>query len=445
MTASLRTVIGCLALSAACWPTGATALTSQEVYEILVDGQCHEARVMIEGHAQAASFLQQPYNRMLYGNSLCCSPRQNLSKRDLGFADGHLAVARPGLDPAGQSWVDEIRRQCRARLESFDDDRLSGRQLSEARANLAFVVVKFSGKIMGRCDGGNLSPSLIPGEEDRRKFAYLMPNPIDGALQPPASHLDELRASYVGDNPRLAVCPPFIALSADQDPNRICSAAHDFMNFFSEQFDARRPPVWIALFHYPALSQGVYDHAKNTSGRIRCQGLLGYFDWQRQSLVYSAPSGWFGTFDHELAHALMFWDLPLAPRWFDEGVAALFENARWSDDRRLLRGIENPWRSEVLRRSRTLPLKLEHFEDVVNMAVLEFEERPWPATASREFMRRVQDCGDLPGLYRQMRVAAATPEHAEVMQRDPFDRPPESLTRFWFEMAKAHAGPSSCN
>jgi hypothetical protein len=139
---------------------------------------------------------------------------------------------------------------------------------------------------------------------ERPDWEYVAPRPGQADLAPSAEYLAALKTNYLGEQPKVSVCAPFVAISDSQDPTRICDAAQHFGNYFSRSFSARRPPTWIALIHYALGDDRLYEHTRRTMGDIGCNGVLGYFDWQRQAVVFRAPPGFFGTFQHELAHAL---------------------------------------------------------------------------------------------------------------------------------------------
>ena len=72
----------------------------------------------------------------------------------------------------------------------------------------------------------------------------------------------------------------------------------------------------------------------------------GYFQRGERRLMLNLASGE-GTLAHELCHALAAVDAPHLPEWFDEGLAALHEQIRFSDDRLLVWGEPN-WRCRIV-------------------------------------------------------------------------------------------------
>ncbi len=75
----------------------------------------------------------------------------------------------------------------------------------------------------------------------------------------------------------------------------------------------------------------------------------GYFRRDERRIVLDISSG-NGTLAHELTHALLAFDFPKAPEWFDEGLASLHEQGVFSDDGRTLVGHHN-WRLHSLKQA----------------------------------------------------------------------------------------------
>lgn len=75
----------------------------------------------------------------------------------------------------------------------------------------------------------------------------------------------------------------------------------------------------------------------------------GYYLRKEDRIVLDASSG-NGTLAHELTHALLAFDFPNAPEWFDEGLASLHEQCEFSTDGDTLIGLNN-WRLGTLGRA----------------------------------------------------------------------------------------------
>jgi hypothetical protein len=150
--------------------------------------------------------------------------------------------------------------------------------------------------------------------------------------------------------------------------------------------------------------------------------MLGYYDWHRQTIAFRAQAGLFGTLQHELTHALIFWDIPMSPRWFEEGLAALYENTDKN-----YQGIPNPWRDAVLKRLGNPKVDPTYFTRVLEMDTLYYEHSADGSTLSRALMMRLQGCGDLAALYRNIREYSQGPYLKE-------DRPTTLAVARWKDM-----------
>lgn len=274
-----------------------------------------------------------------------------------------------------------------------------------ARGQRDTRLAEYSGKIMGGC-GPNPSSIFLPAPADPSMRSSILASylwvPVIPALDgdapplPPDDFLTAAKADHLAPNPSVAVCAPFVAVSSDEKPAAVCDAMIRYYGHFREAYQAAAPASWITVHHY-AKERQMKDHVRKHRGP-NCAGTLGYYDWHRQSIAFLAPAGLFGTLQHEMTHALLFWDVPLAPRWFEEGLAALYEN---TDPR--YQGVPNPWREKILKRLGNPAMTPAYFSRVLKLDIMEFERSPDPATLSRALMMRLQRCGNLPGLYREIR------------------------------------------
>jgi len=101
-------------------------------------------------------------------------------------------------------------------------------------------------------------------------------------------------------------------------------------------------------------SADVYDaQAKRLFGD---EGLspYGYYKPNRRTLVMNIATGG-GTLVHELTHALIDFDFPDVPPWFNEGLASLHEQCRFREDGSGIDGLEN-WRLPALQKAKVSPL-----------------------------------------------------------------------------------------
>jgi hypothetical protein len=95
----------------------------------------------------------------------------------------------------------------------------------------------------------------------------------------------------------------------------------------------------------------------------------------------------------------VFWDFPLAPRWLEEGLAALYEN---TDSKYV--GLPNPWRENVLQKMGNPSVTPDSFRGYLKMSALEFEHTSGPSTVSRSLMMNIQKCNNLDKLYTEVKT-----------------------------------------
>ena len=110
-----------------------------------------------------------------------------------------------------------------------------------------------------------------------------------------------------------------------------------------------------------------------------------------------------GTIAHELAHALGHFDFPAMPEWFDEGLASLHEEARFSKDHLRIVGIPN-WRRRYLV-SALENGTLRPLESLVAAPRVRPNEQAIDYAHARYFCLFLQERGLLEPFYRKFRLA----------------------------------------
>lgn len=104
-------------------------------------------------------------------------------------------------------------------------------------------------------------------------------------------------------------------------------------------------PVTVLLFR----DEKSYNHyAQELYGEAGIS-VFGYYKPGQRVLVMNIATGG-GTLVHELTHALMDFDFPGVPDWFNEGLASLHEQCRIRDDESGIDGLEN-WRLPILQQA----------------------------------------------------------------------------------------------
>ena len=129
----------------------------------------------------------------------------------------------------------------------------------------------------------------------------------------------------------------------------------------------------------------------------------GYTQRGRRRIVLNLATGR-GTLAHELAHVLAAFDFPGMPEWFDEGLAALHEEAVFSRDGLTMSGRSN-WRSRLLAdalRKTDAPT----LESVIATTTFRGEGEGLNYAVVRSFCQYLQHRGLLSHFYRKFRQAA---------------------------------------
>jgi hypothetical protein len=147
---------------------------------------------------------------------------------------------------------------------------------------------------------------------------------------------------------RLIIRPPFV-IAGDYSEADLDKLYREIVlpvtsALWRSYFD-RKPdkPVTIVTLS----SQASYGAAAAELDGYEPLGYAGYTQRGQRRIVVNLSTGQ-GTLAHELAHMLALFDFPEMPEWFDEGLAALHEEAHFSDDGLTLVGTSN-WRSRFLR------------------------------------------------------------------------------------------------
>jgi hypothetical protein len=137
----------------------------------------------------------------------------------------------------------------------------------------------------------------------------------------------------------------------------------------------------------------------------RRAAFAGYYERRDHRIVVNVATGK-GTIAHELAHALGHFDFPDMPEWFDEGLAALHEDARFSADHLRITGLPN-WRKRDL-----LPAAkkgtLQSLEELITAARVRPNRQAVDYAHARYFCLFLQERRLLEPFYRKFRSGVAS-------------------------------------
>ena len=104
-------------------------------------------------------------------------------------------------------------------------------------------------------------------------------------------------------------------------------------------------PITVLLFS----NETTYNHYATKLYGDEDVSVYGYYKPRNRTLVMNIGTGG-GTLVHELTHALVDFDFPQIPDWFNEGLASLHEQCRFRDDESGIDGLEN-WRLPGLKKA----------------------------------------------------------------------------------------------
>jgi hypothetical protein len=168
-------------------------------------------------------------------------------------------------------------------------------------------------------------------------------------------------------------------------------------------FFDRRPDQPITIL--ATSGQTVFrDLALRLDG-YRPGSYAGYTQRGERRIVVDASTGP-GTLAHELAHVLAAFDFPQMPEWFDEGLAALHEEAEFTADGLLLVGRTN-WRVQLLVDALSAD-RLAPLSAVVTSPSFRGESESLNYAQARGFCHYLQERGMLHHFYRKYREAVRT-------------------------------------
>lgn len=167
-------------------------------------------------------------------------------------------------------------------------------------------------------------------------------------------------------------------------------------------------PVTVLLFN----GRDCYEHFAEKLYRDRGISIYGYYKPRERTLVMNIATGG-GTLVHELTHALIAFDCPRVPDWFNEGLASLHEQCRFrhDDDGPWIEGLPN-WRLARLQQEvaagRVAPLR-----DLLRDDDFRGEREALNYAQARYFCMFMQQRGVLDDFYAALRTNITADPHGE--------------------------------
>jgi hypothetical protein len=185
------------------------------------------------------------------------------------------------------------------------------------------------------------APEAAPSESpaDRR---------LDAACRETADHL----RGQLGPECHVIVREPFV-LAGNLDEDELDAWHRETISMaqraMQREFFSREPdqPISVLLW----ADEASYNHYAEKLFGDRGVSIYGYYKPNSRTLVMNIATGG-GTLVHELTHALVDFDFPTIPDWFNEGLASLHEQCRFREDQQgpTIEGLEN-WRLPGLQKA----------------------------------------------------------------------------------------------
>lgn len=227
-------------------------------------------------------------------------------------------------------------------------------------------------------------------------------------------------AKYVESDHRIIVRPPFILAgdisvkSLDQHYRKtiLPTARALQLAYFDTQ---PTEPITILLY----ANEKAYQAASLKLDGRNSTNYYGYYIRTDRRIVLNVQTG-AGTLAHELTHALAHFDFPEIPEWFDEGLAAVYEEADFSDDGLRLVGVSN-WRLNHLLHAMQKQ-QLQSLEALISARKIRSDREAIDYAHARYFCLYLQERGLLPSFYRKFKMNSADDPSGLKTLREMFDK-----------------------
>lgn len=183
------------------------------------------------------------------------------------------------------------------------------------------------------------------------------------------------------------------------------------------RYFTRQPtePITVLLFS----SKESYEHYADKLYRDRGISIYGYYKPRERTLVMNIATGG-GTLVHELTHALVAFDCPDVPDWFNEGLASLHEQCRFreDDDGPWVEGLVN-WRLPRLQKELEAK-RVPSLATFIRDDDFRGERESVNYAQARYFCMFMQKRGKLEAYYAALRKHIAKDPHGERAIREVF-------------------------
>ena len=163
-------------------------------------------------------------------------------------------------------------------------------------------------------------------------------------------------------------------------------------------------PISVLLF---SAEESYRSYSQRLFGQERVS-IYGYYKPAFRVLTINMATGC-GTIVHELTHALLDFDFPNSPLWFNEGIASLYEQCEFiepsesdADRQYAMRGLDN-WRLPVLKQA-IRQSRLGSIQSLILKADLHGPDEAVHYAHARYLCLFLQNCGALEDFYAALRT-----------------------------------------
>lgn len=177
-----------------------------------------------------------------------------------------------------------------------------------------------------------IKPPLTWTNEESAVQQVVFAEPTDQALHAACeTRAADLRQA-LGPECEVIVAKPFVVagdMSLDELTQWHMQTIYPAATAMASRYFEQRPdrPVTVLLF----ATKDSYEQYAYQLYRDQGISVYGYYKPREHTLVMNISTGG-GTLVHELTHALIAFDCPDVPDWFNEGLASLHEQCRFRQD-----------------------------------------------------------------------------------------------------------------
>lgn len=244
----------------------------------------------------------------------------------------------------------------------------------------------------------------------------------DPGLEKQCDEVGQRVEQRLGPGFQVVIRAPFV-LAGDLSEQQLKAWHHDTIGpaaraLASAYFD-RDPhqPITVLLF---SNEQTYYAQAQRLFGDEHVS-VYGYYKPRHRTLVMNISTGG-GTLVHELTHALVDFDFPEVPEWFNEGLASLHEQCRFRPDGSGLDGLVN-WRLPILQQALEQD-RLAPLDELIQADEFRGPDEAVHYAQARYVCLYLQEKGLLEDYFRRFRAARRSdPRGLRTLQSVLGDRP----------------------